>query len=30
MVVGYFGKNSWRVEEVHAQDGKLQYGGREF
>lgn len=30
MIVGYFGKNSWRVEEVHAEDGKLVYGGKSF
>jgi predicted phosphodiesterase len=30
MCVGYFGKNTWRVEEVHAENGKLVYGGRSF
>jgi predicted phosphodiesterase len=30
MVLGYFGKTAWRVEEVHAEAGKLVYGGRSF
>ncbi|HEY6019772.1 MAG TPA: metallophosphoesterase [Candidatus Paceibacterota bacterium] len=30
MCIGFFGKASWRVEEVYVEGGRLVYGGRTF